>query len=396
MHSVLTKLDSLVENISQVKQGKKIPNRDESERWISIASTHHEQLKQTLLHDALNTTEEQALFLYIRNVQKALTTLLDKAYNLSKIVSDEDGMAERNASLQVDILIQQLKDGLEKILLFTKEYFAQYFDENQVIPNCFQDQYKKELSQETQQIKAQAKAVEIDYELLTIMLYPLEKFLNNNERISYKKRQYFKELIISLEIVINKKSIDTSKQVYVMLFHLNFNDALFFEHVIKTIKNETQSLTNKCEQLEKLNSLLKEDKQLQLRPGLALHTELPTIQYQIMSWIEEEIDYLKSAVSLNIQAVRQKEDNSKDGKINLSISVGVLGFLLKLLVAGQIITNSNQSEIIRFFSRHCKTSKREDISFESLYNKYHQANIGSVKITKELLSSLINLIPKIS
>ena len=226
---------------------------------------------------------------------------------------------------------------------------------------------------------------------------PVEKFVSEPlVQLSLQELSYYETLLKNVHIILLKKPrIILEKELSKALIQINFNEAAFFEYYIRGIKVYIENSNDYNLWIKQLSSQEKYIKQLIVHPGIAFHKELPSIQVQLITWIEEEINFLKASV-INQQIPLQPVTHKPDDKIHLSVSVNVLAFLLKLFVAGGIITNTNQSDVIRFFARHCKTSKQEDVSFDSLYNKYHQPNSSTIKITRDLFATLMQLISKLS
>lgn len=392
MHHVISRLERIIDLLDQFKHRNSEFSWQDNPILKEFSSINPDALKEQLLEDALSYTTNDALKIYVSNMQAMLTVLLDKLYTIE---------LETNSSSETEIddgfhaIISELQQRLEKGFLFLEQSFKQHFDATQPIPFLLLDKHKPALQEAIQKIRIFQNA-ELP-ELINMIAEPVEKFVSEAlVQLSLQELSYYERLLKHVYIILLKKPRTMlGKELSKALIQINFNDAAFFEYYVRGIKMLIENITDNDLRIKELGSQEKYLKQLVVHPGIAFHKHLHSIQVQLITWIEEEINFLKTTV-INQQVPLQPVPHKPDDKIHLSVSVNVLAFLLKVFVAGGIITNTNQSDVIRFFARHCKTSKQEDISFDSLYNKYHQPNSSTIKITRDLFATLMQLISKLS
>jgi hypothetical protein len=65
---------------------------------------------------------------------------------------------------------------------------------------------------------------------------------------------------------------------------------------------------------------------------------------------------------------------------------------VKLLVEAKVITNRNYTELLRIVAKNFKTDRNEELSDNSLRNKYYSVEYGTLRNMKEVLIGLINLV----
>lgn len=135
---------------------------------------------------------------------------------------------------------------------------------------------------------------------------------------------------------------------------------------------------------------MKEFNQLYVLPEFALKLRQFSIKEQISSWLLEEIEYLEKESRMKT-FFKQSEGIGEPGiKIQTDFSVAQLAYFLKLLVDSGIIKNSNQKDVIRFFSHNISTKQTETISQTSLNTKYYNYEETNKTVVKDNLIRINN------
>lgn len=393
MKYILEKVTTLINDTIDPKKIT-VPGSTEKnlQELSSFVLSEKEDIKKNLVSEAFTMNKEKRVKLFIENNQASLIQLSD--ISLSYINS----CSEKQKPKQTEALKKfycSISGHLTDLLFFIERNFKKYFNEDLQIPLLYKNIAVKEFSEQVKLIRKQSLLLSTDNQLLTIALVPFDKFIAENKSITFRQLYYLKELMYELfQIDMSTCSGSVNKLLSDTLFSLNFNSKEYVDYTIRHINEDIQDLQTPEDKIERLNWYLKMNNLQHTRSSIALHPLLNTVKDQLTQWLEKELFLI--ALKHKTHSSPELNNIQTEFKLNISISVAVLGFLIKLLIAAGIITNSNHSEIIRFFAKHCRTSKQDDISFESLYNKYHVAGLGAVNITKELLRRLANLIDKIA
>ena len=117
---------------------------------------------------------------------------------------------------------------------------------------------------------------------------------------------------------------------------------------------------------------------------------LPSIKQQLLNWIEEETKFQKKKMTL-APVIPQLLAASDKGKINSGLSVAQIAYFCSLLMQSGIIQDDNVSELLRVVCENFKTSKSENISHESLRQKYYSVEYATVEAVHEKLLQLVKL-----
>lgn len=288
-----------------------------------------------------------------------------------------------------------LSDLLAKLLSYIETYFSKYFNIDEEIPHIYYSlnstEFKEQLSNLNIHFKDRA-----DLELIAIITsdYPLLQTGLNKKTISYRDLIYRKELIRELNGIVSDSSI--YKSVKDVLLYINFNHIEFFKYLIDKLQEEYNKLETLDAKLELLKYQRKLFRQTHIKHDCALFPQFPSIKDQVLNWIEEEIIFIASQIKPVDQEPEKKDiEPVSEAKISVALSVAQLAFLIRILTLGKVITNNNQSDVIRIFASNFKTYKTESISYGSLYGKYFKPEASAIKGVKSLLFQLANLTIKL-
>lgn len=130
--------------------------------------------------------------------------------------------------------------------------------------------------------------------------------------------------------------------------------------------------------------------QLPIQQGISLKPSRPYIKEQIGTWLSEEIYFLDQRQQLSKPQANDIQDPQAEQKIHTSLSVAHLS--VKLLVEAKVITNRNYTELLRIVAKNFKTERNEELSENSLRNKYYSVENGTLRNMKEVLILLNNLV----
>jgi hypothetical protein len=123
------------------------------------------------------------------------------------------------------------------------------------------------------------------------------------------------------------------------------------------------------------------------RPTIpAFHSAQPSAKQTILEWIVQESIYLEESTK-----VLEKKEAKEGIKIHTSISVPALALITRLFKESGIVTNNNQTEILKFYSTHFTTLRRSEVSYGHFHSKYYDADNGTKKKVYDYLMVMANL-----
>src|SRR5690606_15035311 len=112
----------------------------------------------------------------------------------------------------------------------------------------------------------------------------------------------------------------------------NFNSVKFFKYLTFEILEELETHKNDIQKINLLYKLLKNYNQKQIRNFIKYKPNLPSLKEQIISWIEEEIEYLTKKIKLDTNQFINISSNEEKTKFLTGLSVAQLSYFFGLLM----------------------------------------------------------------
>ncbi|MDN3657810.1 hypothetical protein QWZ08_19315 [Ferruginibacter paludis] len=319
---------------------------------------------------------------YVKLHQSFLIRLLDLIFQNRMGCSNEG-----NLSALYDGICNHLQCTLD----FMEEFFGNYFDLNEKIPEPYFTIAKEDLRKQLKRFKiAASKQSAIDSALFNHIANCINQVINKDvEFITYRQLNYFKILMNELLTLKTKLS---SKTISDTLFFLNFNEPNFimseYSRLQQLIENE---VTNNAK-IEVLRFEQKIINQQSVKLHCCFSQDMPSLKEQMNGWIIEEIRYLES---MPLPAAISETVQENENKIHTSLSVAKLAIIIRLLVIDKIIINRTVAPMLRVVAKTVTTLQKDEISFGSLETKYHAPDKNTVNAVKDMLFKWIHILDKL-
>ena len=379
-------LDSIIQDaINSPEISKK-----EFKNLKKTVQTESSQIKKALVKEVFSLENDKCIELYIRNHQNALIRLSDKIFENLNQSGDKDIWTSLGDP-QAFTLKKMVHYEIDTILTFIKSYFSRYFNHHGKIPEQYRVVAQKELREQNRRLYHHLKS-EKDCPLLDIAFYPIKKFHEAGDPVSFQRLVYLKELIKIIShscLLCSENTINCTLRTN--LIYLNFNSYRFFTFLTREITDEYMGKDTIQDQIKVLCYYVKYINQVQIKPNFIFKPEQKPLNEQLLNWLMEEISYLEKKRELSSSMARDNKDLlNKDFKIITDQSVSQVAFFLKLLVDVGVITNRNQRELIQFVASNIQTKQTTHISPESLRTKYYHVDEGTVEAVKDTIIKLLN------
>ncbi len=328
---------------------------------------------------------------YIHKKQYALENLAHRLIKEINPVNSSDIYQFSNNYDKVDCL-KITYIYLEKLLRFIEKEYRNYLNVNIQIPYRSILVKEFEITDKLKEVKSRLLGSNINDQLLKLAYEPLLKIatINIQEKLTYYEFNYCTEFILTLykQITFENSSEEAIKEC---LFDLNFNSTQFFDNLTDGILIELSKQENNIQKIDILYRLLKNYNQKQTRNFIKYNEKLPSIKEQIISWIEEEIEYLSKKMKLDANQFTNVANNEDKIKFLTGLSVAQLSYFFALLIETGIIKHKNQADIFRFISENFKTENTSKISTDSIKTKYYNIETTTKIAIREKIIELLNL-----
>lgn len=388
MHDTLLHLDHLIADMEMdIRENirKSSTPSEASALWANSVKEVAERIKRLLVKELLTPRRDTDISLFIHNLQRSLSVLIDRLYRLHETAPS----------------CSHLHDAQQKLVtIYT--YLLQgsgpYCCLQQPLPGTCRLSYAANLRPIWESLMRRLPSDAESRGLTSLLTLLLKELLDTPGQLNLHRYTYYMNLLPVLAKTCEKyyKSKELLQSLVEELQRHNFNERGFIDFCIEWEKHNLEPEMTLLQTLEYWQDRQKKVRQWPLTKSMhALYPEQPGLREQLLHWLEEEMKCCKRMLEQeNIQSVVM-HPMKDDTKINLGVSVSVLACLLKSMVLCGIITNRNHSDIVRFFAAYFRTSKKENISYKSLKNRYDGPLPGSMNITKDILHELLRAVNKL-
>lgn len=332
-------------------------------------------IKDMILQQVFASDTKLKTTAYIRYHHKELIALMDSFYRRCEDV------------VMAESLLQPMAD----LLQYLEVHFEDEIDFGTTICKLNLVQFQQKLETRKQVMIRHFRKHDVPDALVNVLLNHFTK-LQQAASMTYATYHYHQLLLADLERFVAKRvRRNYSDQLYILLGRLNFNTVHFMAHCRNQILEDVQKAAKKDSQLDILSNYIKRIKLIQLKPNFGFDPETSTVTEVLCAWILEEkvfIENRKMRQDFPAAAPQLQE------KIELDLSVGQLGLLLKILIGSGLISNVQLHKVLIFFTTYFKTRKASQISTESLRNNYYNVDANTVSSLKAKMIVLLNALNK--
>lgn len=339
----------------------------DEENEVLVSFKKDMEIFPSILMDEINSNQ----FHYERNNYIHLVQAL--LINISDLLFDKEEVKNQNSLLENNIQ-------------FLQSFYYQYFNFDSPISKYgnrqFIDCYKLKI--EYWKLKLPESTLLISFEECFT-----EKIDGDENRITYRKLGYLKNLLLQIETAT---TIISENYVRSLLFYYNFNSPCFIEYETEQIKEKIKACSTNPEMILLLQSDMLRIEDLKSKSSGSFETSQPSVKKQLLEWITNEIKRLE---------LQDRKAADKDllidteSKIQTSLSVAKLAVLIRLMVADKIIINKTVAPMLRTVTKLFTTLQKDEISFGSLETKYHAPDKATLNNMKEMLVKWGNLMGRL-
>jgi hypothetical protein len=395
-HNIKLRWYSKNDNISlYILQEIEISNLSNEHRFFLYCyhslKNENDKIKKINKEKVFKFKSKERIEQYIHKKQYALENLAHRLIKEINPVNSSDIYQFSNNYDKIDCL-KITYIYLEKLLRFIEKEYRNYLNVNIQIPYRSILVKEFEITDKLKEVKSRLLGSNFNDQLLKLAYEPLLKIatINIQEKLTYYEFNYCTEFILTLykQITFENSSEEAIKEC---LFDLNFNSTQFFDNLTDGILIELSKQENNIQKIDMLYRLLKNYNQKQTRNFIKYNENLPSIKEQIISWIEEEIEYLSKKMKLDANQFTNVANNEDKIKFLTGLSVAQLSYFFALLIETGIIKHKNQADIFRFISENFKTENTAKISTDSIKTKYYNVETTTKIAIREKIIELLNL-----
>lgn len=366
--------------------------------WMNEAAEECKNIGRHLLRKDLQITNKNELKQLVQRYQARIRYLMDTLQAYKK--------STPNYSLHnlYDCVIKEL----EELIVLIQQHYPEYFNMSDKIPAHDWQQCLPTLRQQVRLIKQHFTSA-IDNSLLQILMIPLCQFIGYRPaaKPSYSELEYMKALIKKLVFFrLSPTDKPNTERIMQLLLEYNFNTSEFITYYTHHLLVKTDALASETQKFHFLAFCRKELLQLQKRPCLALLPEMPSVQEQLVDWVNQEIDFLdKQQYRTGVQQYRTGvpcfppapipptglfTKNRELEKFKTSFSVAELALFIRCLQESKLIEFKDRRTFIKIISQHFTTvgTEKKGISWASMDSKYSAIEQDTIKMLRKKIRDI--------
>jgi|GEM_PF-615309 len=349
---------------------------------INESEEDQQTIRSMLIEDLIEKPNVMDKEQYVRVNQTLLVRILDKLFAYTKTRSLNENKL---------ILYHTISQHLKSTLNFLEDFFNNYFDHNEKVPEPYISIAKENIKKQLNQLKhTVSKQESTDPFLTNMVLDSIQLFLGAESTvITYSRLSYHKMLLNEL---LSQKVMQSTQRIKEALYYINYNEDNFITYEYKWLEEITGILPNNQEKIIALRFEQKKINQLHFKPNCCYNPNMPSLKDQVNGWIDEEVKFLEN-IKLPEKVTNKLNEN--EDKIHTSLSVAKLAVLLRLLVVDKIIINRTVAPMLRVAAKVFTTLQADDISFGSLETKYHASDKATIKAVRDILFKWINILDRL-
>jgi hypothetical protein len=352
--------------------------------YLVTAKDLKESLRMQLLHDTLNNKTEKEIELLTERYQTVSANLLDLLFYYQRYES---------ITRELNQFYQAVSAQLEGIIDLLQNVYDRYFNVDLNLPLPLHHREGLELKRYWKIISQTLSHCPGNLPIVKLLDQCINKLLHYNEEtvMTYRQASYLKNLLKELSGCLSSTaSIPEYVSLTELLISCNFNEFAFIQEVCTGIRTEAENKESDEFRLEFLKSMQKQVSQVLEKGNKAFHPAQPAAKQTILEWITQEIAWLEETA-----IVPEKLELKEGVKIHTSITVAVLALITRLFKESGIVTNTNQTEILKLVAGNFTTLRKSEFSYGHLQSKYYDIDEDTKKKVQDYLMEMVKLCKKL-
>jgi hypothetical protein len=378
MKHALERINDFVSQLAKTTE-KTTVILEQSSEWLSLVKLERKNIKTYLSRKSFKVKSPVELQLIIRKFQLEITRLANRLYQITSKRDKDD------VKLITPIVVE-----LNSIVLKIKEWYPEFFDNKQEMPDVYREEVvKPDLQKRIKAIHSRIKN-EVDPALIEIVLKSLMESTKTYEQLKYS--QTVLDSISEIPELLKHKLIEeiTNQQVINALISVNFNCVAFTSYIFQQISKAISSADSAS---EKRNWLILQRKNVRqvFRTTLAFKPKNEPVREQVCKWIELELEYVEIGANASIELLQELPEQLK---LHFGISEEELTLFAKAAKDTKLILNESLTSIFKSLPNFCRTVKAKRLTGKGLRRSHYEATEHHIDNSIDHLHDMINALRK--
>lgn len=386
MKKTLTNLKQYVESLLE-----HAPLEQNAEKRAALAVSFLAECRKlkSVLSQAYLDQDNATVSSQIRSVQIELTQLADHLYTLH----DSEIFNEHDLSDTYNVYAELMEEVISS-LCYLKDGFPEIFNTQLKAPAGLKNMLRQAVVEKRESITRNILSRQIDDDLTLIISRYLSSLDGEDEHLlkSWCDFDYMERFIDTLSSIDTPGNPDTIFQSLVQqLYFINFNTTQFYDYSRGWLEKLIDGYSTFVEQRRELLLVLRHITHFLELPDLACNPKLPSVKHMVVSYINEEIDYLAKTEHLHTGTFHNKSRHAFPFYFHVNLTTEQLMFFVRLLMETGIIITKRKADLYEFISNHVGTLRKDNLSVSSIKNKQYSVSKDVIQKVKTILLKCINL-----
>lgn len=287
----------------------------------------------------------------------------------------------------------------DALLGFIIKEYAGFVNPKLQAPYSYVSQVSAGLVTIIEQVMVQARIKKLDPVVIALVLKPVKEIIAPKEnRVSLWSLSYCQEMLKSLLSVTAPEASD--KEIYYLLIHLNFNYYEYYLYCIRRLQSKLERQKDDASRIEMLNTYERKIRIHPVKRGFAFHPDEASWAEQMLTHMEEEKRSISDKIVVTVPVTEEKEEGETEEnmaaeitKLNTSLTVYELAFMVRLYIDVGIITNASPTVVMEFITQFLTTKNTDSLAMSSFKNKYYKPTLATMRNCKQWLKKLQDKLP---
>ena len=329
----------------------------------------------------------QAVEKYLQQHQQAL---LRYAEQIADNLGENQPVFSISSNYLLTDVLRLIIQQLDRLSVFLIREFSEYLDPGLPAPYSHkvlllneQQVLVEELSEFIQQQIEDAALQSLLQEVISTF-----KALSQ-QPTSLRQLTYWQVFLPHLNELLNSQADQPDHQTEYYLTGLtaiNFNHPGFYAWGIYYLEQELAEQQTTAGKLDTLCYFQKQIRQVRPVTEHSFDVEQLSLQAQLSDWVSEEIRYWQQMAENQSNPITEVE------RIPTNMTLAQMALLIRLLQETDLLPKKNKARTFRAFSQVLLSHKQQPIAAESLKTKYHQPDESSIRVLKEKVKAMLDLL----
>ncbi len=399
----LAKLDAMVGMLQSYQRGDNDYHASgyrQLQKQLESVIQEAEQARLNMMDQLFTATDKHALGVLVENYQVACIALADRIFE--QRCSIYDLPLNEHSLAEIDRFCEKVLFHIESLLQFIETYFAAYFSLTLPLPKHYYIRCRHKIHSSTLRLKRKLSASERNCPFIQLVLTAFTSFSNGSGDECYSYGNYF--YLKCLANILDGFGFEQAAGQIIppfarLLVACDFNVTAFANLFMEKVGYAIRAKANDSpEQMVLWKQVYKEVSLTLKQINLSYNMHERGIKETLLELIEAEISLSYPNHPICASNVMQSRDSNTESlakPIHVGISVSQIAILLRVFVESGVIKTPNQTELLRKVCHFIRTDYAQEISAESLRNKYYAPDAGSLRFVKDLLFTMIKHMRKL-